>query len=107
MSKRKSKMKMFVVTLPAAGAFKEKKARAYIDTETGDVYGSEKITARWSSKNEKVQESLVVVESTAKTLFPELTDIKLRGKIVRDTKDSGRMFNKNNGSGSKLVFQLM
>lgn len=114
MSKRVTSFKMFVVTLPAAGAFKEKKARAYIDTTTGDVYGSEKIITRLKSKNDKAVESLTVVEDTAKRLFPDVTDIKLRGKIVREVKESGRMLDKesgrmsgSNGSGTKLTFLLM
>lgn len=109
MSKRVTPFKMFFVTLPAAGVFKEKKVRAYIDPVTGDIYGSEKITARLNPKykNSDVEKSLAVVEETAKRLFPNVSDIKLRGKIVRETRDATRMINKNNGSGSKLVFQLM
>lgn len=98
---------MFIVTLPAVGVFKEKKARAYIDTTTGDIYGSEKIIARLNSKNEKAVESIAVVETIAKQLFPDVSDIKLRGKIVRESRDTGRNFNKNNGGASKLTFQLM
>lgn len=107
MSKRVTPFKMFVVTLPAAGAFKEKKARAYIDLTTGDIYGSEKIVARMKYTDSKILESLSVVEETAKRLFPDVSDVKLRGKIVREGKETGRMIDKNNGSGTRLTFQLM
>ena len=107
MSKRVTPFKMFVVTLPAVAPFKEKKARAYLDTMTGNVYGSEKIIARLESKSDKAVESLSVIEETARKLFPEVSDIKLRGKIVRESKDDTRMIDKNNGGGSKLTFQLI
>ncbi len=96
---------MCYVTLPAVPdlKLKERKAKVYVDLDTGTIYGSDKVTSRFQHKDGFVRAN---VSSTVENQVSNMVKCKvtpwLKGKIVREKTTD--LFDKNTGKGSTLKF---
>ncbi len=103
---------MCVVTLPSIPEFKlkERKVVTYVDLDTGNIYGSEKVTKRYQHKDGFVtSNTCTTVENQVATKFygkfKTTNGPWLKGSIVRETPDNV-VESRHQGKGSKLKFVL-